>query len=79
MAHSLDPGKARGRGTWISDFHASLVYNKEFQVSQGVLAGFVERTKYKNIYSQVKKNHWGRKALGSVLTWGWGWGHYCMP
>lgn len=59
MAHSLDPGKARGRGTWISDFHASLVYNKEFQVSQGVLEGFVERTKYKNIYSQVKKNHWG--------------------
>lgn len=49
MAHSLDPGKARGRGTWISDFHASLVYNKEFKVSQGVLAGFVERTKYKNI------------------------------
>ena len=57
VAHACNPNTLGGRGRWISEFEASLVYRCEFQDSQGYTEKpCLKKTKSKKTKTKTKPN-----------------------
>jgi hypothetical protein len=55
VAHTFNPSNSGGRGRWISEFKASLVYKVSSRTARATQRPCLEKTKNKNKHTHTNK------------------------